>query len=378
MRIGILTLPLHTNYGGILQAYALQTVLERMGHEVVIISRNFKLKKYPPLWRFPLSITKRCIRKYLLRQDVDVFSEYHQNKTYKTISQHTQKFINQYIHSLTVNKLEELNEKDFDCIIVGSDQVWRKKYFTYHYATTIDKAYLSFAKDWNVKKIAYAASFGTNIWEYTNEETNSCKTLLKQFDCVSVREDSGVHFCNSLFNKEARWVLDPTMLLTRNDYLQLLEHNSYKTGNNLACYVLDEKPQITALIESLSKRLQLSISRINSDVDNYKLPATQRIQPPVENWIFSIMQARFVITDSFHACVFCIIFHKPFVVVGNRNRGYSRFESLLSLFNLQNRLLEINSPLDESVLVPLSEDTDGRLQTYRKISMDYLDEALKL
>lgn len=375
MRIGILSLALHTNYGGILQAYALQTVLERMGHEVVIISRNFNLKNMP-LWKIPLSITKRFIRRFLFCQNVDIFFEYHQNKTYRIISQHTQKFINQYIHTLTVNKLEELNEKDFDCIIVGSDQVWRKKYFTYHYATTIDNAYLAFAKDWNVKKMAYAASFGTEDWEYNEEETKKCKKLIKLFLSVSVREDSGVKLCKEKYGIEAIQLLDPTLLLKKEDYIKLFKDKAQPSPGNLMVYILDENQETDRILSEVIKQTNLRPFRTVAKRDSQTDILKESIQPPLESWLRGFYDAEFIVTDSFHACVFSIIFNKPFIVIGNESRGMARFSSFLKQFDLEDHLIttsEENVP-KQNLKKP---NVQQQILALQDLSFSYLKNSLE-
>lgn len=376
MKIGILTLPLHTNYGGILQAYALQTVLERMGHEVVVISRNFNLKKYPPLWRFPFSITKRCIRKYLLRQNVDIFSEYHQNKTYKIISQHTQKFIEEHIHTLVIDKLEDLNEKDFDCIVVGSDQVWRKKYFTYHYATTIDNAYLAFAKNWKIQKLVYAASFGTEDWEYNEEDTKKCKDLIKQFQAISVREDSGVHLCKEKYGVKAIQLLDPTLLLQKEDYINLFKEKTEPSPGNLMVYILDENKETDQIVSKVIKQTKLRPFRTVAKKASQTNIIEERIQPPLEAWLRGFYDAEFVLTDSFHACVFSIIFNKPFLVIGNESRGMVRFSSFLKQFDLEDHLI---TTLEENVpkLNLKKPNVQQQILALQDLSFSYLKNSLE-
>lgn len=109
MRIGILTLPLHTNYGGILQAYALQTVLERMGHEASVITTSNKAEL--PVWKWPYSYPKRMIRKYILGKNEPVFFESYHNRVYPIVGQYTLQFINKYIHCFEVGKLLDLKER---------------------------------------------------------------------------------------------------------------------------------------------------------------------------------------------------------------------------------------------------------------------------
>ena len=144
MRIGILTLPLHTNYGGILQAYALQTVLEKMGHEVVVFDTPNKTL-LPPLWKMPLSFGKRTLKKILGRTD-RIFVEHYQNKIRPVIAKNIQPFIDGKIHRKVIKNFHQLSQADYDAIIVGSDQVWRAVYFHMWLGQDVENGYLLFAK----------------------------------------------------------------------------------------------------------------------------------------------------------------------------------------------------------------------------------------
>lgn len=359
MKIGILTLPLHTNYGGILQAYALQTVLERMGHEVVVIDTP-NVKAMPSFLIVGKRITKRVLGKR-----VEIFLERRHNREYPIISQYTQPFIDKYIHRKVVNSPDELQESDFDAIVVGSDQVWRPKYYG-----KIENAYLAFAKSWQIKRIAYAASYGTDEWEYTPEQTKRCGELLKKFDAVSVREASGVELCKAHFGVESLHVLDPTMLLDKEDYICLIEAaGTPKSKGALLNYVLDETPAKCALIEKIAKDKGLVPFRVNSRVENRTAPLEERIQPPVEEWLRGFYDAEFVVTDSFHACVFSILFGKPFVVVGNKERGMARFDSLLKMFGLEDRLV---CNIEDYYHVGEMMYDEGKLQEKRERSKEFL------
>ncbi len=340
MKIGIITLPLHTNYGGILQAYALQTVLERMGHEVSLIEKHREPLKLP-LWKTPLSYGKRIL-KNISGHPFPIFYEQKVNRETPIVRQYTDKFIHKYIKQRIVNNYTDIHENDFDVIIVGSDQIWRPKYFP-----NIETAYLDFTESWNIKRVAYAASFGTDDWEYTPKQTIECGRLLQSFDMVSVRENSGIDLCRNHFNIQAIQVLDPTMLLEPEDYLKLIEMaDTPKSPGTLLTYILDETPGKTALIKKIAKDKGLVPFRVNSKVENINAPLKERIQPPVEQWLRGFYDAEFVITDSFHACIFSILFNKPFLVMGNQERGLSRFISLLSIFELEDRLIDCNTSID--------------------------------
>lgn len=332
MRIGILTLPLHTNYGGILQAYALQTVLERMGHEVHVIEK----KRRPlsiPIQKMPFCYGKRIVKNIIGRK-CPIFYEQKYNREQPIIRQNTDKFIKKYIHIAEYDDFSDIKESEYDAIVVGSDQVWRPKYFGLN---QIENAYLKFAEGWNIKRIAYAASFGTDEWEYTPKQTEECGRLLRMFDVVSVREDSAVNLCKKHFGVEAQHVLDPTMLLNREDYIKLFEvADTPKSKGNLLYYILDETEEKKALIKRIADEKGLILFNVKSQSDDINSPVSDRIQPPLEQWLRGFYDAEFVVTDSFHACVFSILFNKPFLAVGNTERGMSRFKSLLGSFKLEN------------------------------------------
>lgn len=377
MRIGILTLPLHTNYGGILQAYALQTVLERMGHEVVVFdtpNRRF----LPPLWKMPLSFTKRTILKIFGKID-RVFIERHYNKTRPIIAKKIQPFIDKHINRKEIRSFYNLQSEDFDAIVVGSDQVWRVVYFPGLWlGQQIENAYLDFTKNWTIKRIAYAASFGTNNWEYNEEQTKNCGQLLSMFDAVSTREADGMKLCKTKFDINAQHVLDPTMLLDIEDYIALFKNaNISKSKGTLLYYVLDTTEEINSLINNVAVEKHLVPFAVNNPFEyDEKKPLCQRIKPSVEAWLRGFYDAEFVVTDSFHACVFSILFKKQFIVVGNKERGMSRFNSLLELFGLENRLVDTGMSTEN--LKDIDYDVVyTKLNLLKKKSFSFLEKYLK-
>lgn len=378
MRIGIFTLPLHTNYGGILQAYALQTVLERMGHEVVVFDsplRKFKL----PIWKKPLCYSKRIIKRYILQEKGTLINkekiDFEKERYFR---KNTQPFINAHIHRYVVRKLEDIKKNDIDAIVVGSDQIWRMLYFKSMWFTKrAANAFLAFTAGWNIKRIAYAASFGNNTPEIPEREIEDCRKAISSFDAVSVREESGVEICKRLFGIDAQWVLDPTMLLSSDDYIKLIGGNmgqSRSTGT-LMSYVLDENSDVSELRATIAKGKKLRINITNIAVN--RIGQNDLIaQPPVENWLQSFLDADFVINDSFHACVFSILFHKQFIVYGNKDRGMERFTSLLGMFGLQDRL--VTSSSEYKPLPDIDYDkVDRILNEKRQETMSFLESSLK-
>lgn len=373
MRIGILTLPLHTNYGGILQAYALQTVLERMGHEVKVLDKPFKPQLLP--WRKRLySYTKRAIKKYILGEKVEIFQERNAYQRQATERKFTQPFIESNIHRLVISHLTDIKPSDFDAFVVGSDQIWRMMYFLGFWSTTLaSDAFLGFTEGWNIKRVSYAASFGVDVPDIPENDLDDCKKAIARFNGISVREESGVAACKKYLGVEAKWVLDPTMLLKRSDYQKLIS-KTQSSKPILMSYVLDETPEIAALRSKIAKDKGLQIKLTN-------LPDTgtgergTRPQPPLEDWLKAFDESEYVINDSFHACVFSILFHKQFTVIGNKKRGLARFQSLLKLFDLENRL--ITSPEEYQDLPDIDyEKVDCILNKKREEAFKFLAESL--
>ena len=375
MRIGILTLPLHTNYGGILQAYALQTVLERMGHEVVVFDTPNRLS-LPPLWKLPLCYAKRTVLKAEGKMNRIFFEQYY-NRTKPVISQNIQPFINENIHRKIIKKFADLKPTDYDAIVVGSDQIWRAIYFPMWNNGSIPNAYLEFAKGWNIKRISYAASFGTDEWEYTEEQTKKCKKLLRHFDAVSVRELNGVNLCKKYFGVEAEHVLDPTMLLNEEDYsLFFQKANTPISKGTLLNYILDETEITQKLIKEVAELKGLKSFSVNNPFENDETkPLNERIKPSVETWLRGFCDAEFVLTDSFHACVFSILFKKQFAVVGNKERGVSRIESLLKCFGVEDHIVAKSAQVSQLPQIDYNL-VYAKLDTLRKNSLGFLEATL--
>lgn len=345
MKIGILTQPLHSNYGGLLQAWALQKTLVDMGHEAIIINRVW-FSKPRPFWKRCLAMVKN-----------EVYIALGKRKRYIGVTKELKDFSEQYVRKFRQNRykgispeirtneelIEYVKSQKFDVYIVGSDQVWRPRY-----SPNLMTYFLDFAKDNNsVKKIAYAASFGVDNWEFSDEQTSKAAELAPLFDLITVRESSGVNLVEKYLNSKAMHVLDPTMLLDKEDYFKLIENPTFQlkdSAGDLFCYVLDQSESVLSSIKICTTAMGYQ-----PFICNYKTPVYQlknvnqkeeSIVPPVEQWLKSFANAKMVVTDSFHGVVFSIIFNKPFWVVVNKNRGAARFDSILKQFNLEDRVVK--------------------------------------
>jgi len=353
MKIGILTQPLISNYGGLLQAWALQTTLERLGHEVIILNRVYGSDR-SPLIEF-MAYIKRVIFSVISNNRNSSLTE--DDLSY--IRQHMARFIAKYHHkSPDLHNSRELKtfarKNRIEAFVVGSDQCWRP-----WYSPNILNYFLDFAEGWNVKRLSYAASFGVDQWEFSSTQTEKCAVLAKLFDAISVREESGVELCNKYLGVDAQLVLDPTLLLRKEEYVQLVKNEKEpQVGGELFCYVLDMDKSKSEFIDRVAAEMGFKtcfcMPRLKRTYENYVKDKDSCVFPPVTKWIRSFMDAEIVVADSFHGTVFSIIFNKPFWVLGNSVRGMARFYSLLKLFGLEDRLitpdrlvnLDISQPID--------------------------------
>lgn len=340
MKLGILTHPIAGNYGGMLQAYAMVTILTECGHDA-------KLLDYLPLnykKRFT-KLSKRfddAVKSFLFKRQ---WVSGKAKTPFPIAFDLGQKFKEKHIPyaSLSISADGVQCDEPVDAVVVGSDQVWRGAYARPMYS--LPMFFLDFVKDDVRKKsIAYAASFGTDDWEGDAADTETCGKLLREFRAVGVREHSGCTICREQFATEAQQVPDPTMLLSPEHYAKLIDSDKTWIPENdfLSAYVLDNSGNRESTVRQVAEMCGLDFMRLNArtrairDHVDYPLNTAQ--------WLRFVRDSKYLITDSFHGCVFAIIFNKPFVCFGNKKRGTARFDALLSTFGLKDRLVFDASP----------------------------------
>lgn len=384
MKIAILTLPLHTNYGGILQCYALQTVLEGMGHQVTVLNRRWSGINAQLVARRFASLAKCVVKKYLMgRKDIALMSPWAENYNIHKPSEAEERrrlgikrFIKEHIHlTKPLRSSEELREyveaNGIDCIVVGSDQVWREIY-----GPCIEDYFLGFLPEDDKRiKVTYAASFGTAHSPISGEHLKNCIPLAKRFISISVREQSGVEIMRNIFGLEAKLHLDPTLLLSSEQYK--FPVNDVEEGC-LVSYILDETAEKNAILQDVTETLHLKNKRLRLDTTSQDDAV---ILPTIEEWLSYFANAEFVVTDSFHGCVFSIINHKPFIAIANKDRGLERFTSLLSTFSLMDRLIfSLEDFINKKALLLQSIDytnVNNKLHEIKQASVDYLENHLQ-
>lgn len=365
MRICILTQPLGQNYGGILQAYALQKVLRDMGHDVTTL----RFAPAAPWWipsgfRKNILTLRRFVSKYIKGNKAIVFCDPLRQARYSF--QELNRFVEKHIHHLNVEApLSKEKLPDFDTYVVGSDQVWRPRY-----SPNLPDFYLDFLADSPKVRIAYAASFGVDSWEADEAMTARIRPLAQRFHSISVREDSGIDLCKEQLGVKAVVMPDPTLLLTSSDYRTLFPATG-ETEPYIAAYILDRDERVQAFIRRRAKSLGLPVKVVG------EFDWTQCADSP-EQWLECLAKASYVITDSFHGTVFSLLFHREFLAILNRDRGASRFTSLLESTGLQDRAIAKEAL--ERELPPLRPIDYGKVEAVlsgqREKGLSFLRENL--
>lgn len=381
MKIGILTQPLHSNYGGLLQNYALQQTLIRAGYEVETIDWGRRKTLRSSLYNSKIRLLHTFFPK---KYSKDSYSP--NDRELAVIKRNTNLFIETHIkHTNKIHSYEEFIEQaakeEYGAYVVGSDQCWRPCYNAF-----ISSMFLDFVQDKMVKRIAYAASFGTDKWEFTSQQTDVCAPLVRKFDLVTVREDSGVKLCKEHLGVDAIHVLDPTMLLTKEDYIQLIEKEKEpKSNGTLFNYILDPDAKKRAFIKRVADAKGLTSFQVlpkyqaeTRTKEDVKKCIEDCVFPRVTAWLRAFMDAEMTIVDSFHGMVFSIIFNKPFWAIGNVSRGMSRFTSLLKMFHLEDRLLDADNLDNVDFFEPVDwKYVNSILEEKRRSSKDLLLSRLK-
>lgn len=361
-RVGLLTLPLHTNYGGIVQIAALYQFLARNG-------------------KVPLLLRKKPVRSWLQRVIAKTlwtipFQNIGGARGLELSRAIHYPFINRFMPNATrplrtsKNLRDAVQQHELGAVIVGSDQVWR---FDYHSDTSPMAYFLDFVDSNSVRPISYAASFGHGAWKFP-EYTQAARDLLSKFYAVSVREESGRDVCrDDLGRADARLVIDPTLLVDPSFYDEAVASGQAFTRPTILRYVLDQSDKVQRITTAVTERLGADGIAI------YSIPSEQREMISIPKWLQAFRDAEYVVTDSFHGTIFAIVFKKNFVTIPNHDRGLDRFTSLLDLLGLRDRLL-ISDDLNEVSRVlslPIDyEDVFKRIAELRADSSAFLLSAL--
>lgn len=377
MRVITRTFPPNSNpnYGGILQAWALQRALMDLGHTPYVDST--RSSQASPPRAFLRTARRAIIDKFVPASFIP--PRFMEGVVTRTANRDLLKFPREEVRSVALYRGRRRVHQDVlgtaEAFIVGSDQVWRAAY------VDVPSFLLDFLPvDHRAIRVAYAASFGvSSASEFTEEVIEETRILAHRFDALSVREESGVKLAEELWGVKARRVIDPTMLLTRDRYESLLPQSGRLGG--VASYVLDASDVTNRLAEEAARSLKTDIRQLfpptARSISELRRSPNRYRRPTVNEWLQHLSSADAVITDSYHGTLFSILFNRPFLVAPNRSRGLTRFETALNIADLTDRvvrndgndLLRLHAPIDWNAV-------NSRITAERESGLAFLADAL--
>ena len=359
-KIGTITFHAPYNYGSALQATALQTFLENNGYEVDILNFYDKLD----MRQYKLFRTHYYFCPPIIYQDLRA---YNNNKGRK---KSFEDFQNKFMHftKRQFNNNEELKEiaNDYDAFICGSDQIW-------NVACTkgVKKPYyLDFAKDSRAFTMSYAPSIAhTSIDEKYHKEFAE---VVNNIDVISVREKTGQKIIKDITGRDAKVVLDPTLLLNGIDYEHFISKD-IQTENFVYVYCLEYNKDVYDYAYQLAQKKELKLIYYRkTDIPKFKNASNSFNTGPSE-FLYYIKNAKYIVTNSFHATVFSILFKKQFITFATK-RSSSRMVDFLTTLQLDSRLSVSNPDMDTLIDYKKVQDL---LDQLKQDSIDFLLGTLK-
>ena len=369
--IGIITIHKINNYGSVLQAYALQKVCEDLGYKVEIIDydfpnnfhRNNKYANISDAQPNEPKLIKALFANSLIKQHkgISSFVKRYQNLSDKKYHQ---------VEDFTANP------PSYDVYITGSDQLWSPRH------CNGDPAFMLYFAPDNALKISYAASIGSNA--IPEELKKAYIELLSRYKHISVRENTGADVIRSLIGRDATVVLDPTLLLNREEWNKIATPKRLVKKKYILCYFLNYTfnafPYVDELARDMQKQTEYEIVRVARPPHKLSfINTTYQIGASPEEFLALVRDAEIVLTTSFHGTAFAVNYGKPvFTVVQDRNASDSRQVSLMHNLGLDKQVLSIKDKF------PMASEThydvDNEQMVLNKLRLDskrYLEKALK-
>lgn len=359
MKVAITTFHRALNYGGVLQAFALEKTIRGMGIDCEI------LDYYCPFLESQYRGKK--LTKFQIKR---IGSAILKNGTLKRNNNGFLKFVDQYLTtSKIVYKPENISDanKVYDSFITGSDQVWSPV------CAGFDKNYFLNFVDKGKKKISYAASFGRS--ELPEHLKSEYRDLLDSFDAISVREKSGSVIIKDLLNRNAKTVLDPTLLMEKDQWYRLFKKENSRTGYVLV-YLIAEDKELLHFAKQYAAFTNKKVLYVNDRIYKTKGVENLRNVRPDE-WVNLFIHADSVFTNSFHGIAFSMNFEKDFYAFKlKQNMAVNeRMINILDMFGLSNRFISTYEDVEN--MMPIDyEQINSSLANWRKESLDYLEQSL--
>lgn len=373
MKIGIITFHSSNNCGSMLQSYALQKTLTSLGCENEIIDFSNKAQKHMyALFRKPTNV-------HDIIYDLVTLCYY---KKFKLHYSDYRSFLEDKI-TLT-DKSYENNEElksivpNYDVFVTGSDQVWN-----ICCPDADDAYYLNFVKD--KPKIAYAPSFGATCIAQKSDNPELYKEYLKQMTYISIRENNGAKWIKELIGRDVPVLVDPTMLLTKEDYQKLSSEQEGISGKYIFYYAFNYSDEVNAIVKKISEELGIPVYMLDAKswvkkAKKYGFKLTKHSGPIA--FLNLVMNAELVLTTSFHGTVFSILGEKKFWFINSsmHREEDDRAGTLLKMFELEERVLETSDIEISKSKISSDWNYDSTreiLQYERQRALAFLNEALE-
>lgn len=383
-KVGIVSCYFKHNYGSMLQAYATQQILDNMGieNETINIDENVDFsngkKKYYMTQITNFTFIKSKLGMIKLKFDKKLNKDLGKNisiraKKYKEFEQ-------KFKLTKPYKTYAELTEKckDYSSVLVGSDQLWLPVNVVADYYT------LNWVPD-DVNKISLATSFGVST--VPDKYKEDYKKFLSRIENLSVRESAGVKLVKDLADKDATLVCDPTLLLTKQEWMQIQQEERIIKDKYILCYFLGNNIEHRKFAERLKEKTGYKIVSLNHADEYVKYSDIFADETPYDvgpaEWINLIRNAEYVCTDSFHGTVFSLINNTKFFTFerySNKNSKVStnsRIYSLLEIVNLKERILSGTENIDNVINLKIDfEKVNKKLAEFRNESKAFLENAL--
>ena len=364
MKIGILTFHRAINYGAVLQCYALYTTLRDMGHDVEIIDyRPGAIERYRNIYRKKDFYNKSNLLakiKYIISCITLIWSKNTTNKKFDNF------LCNHLNFSSIIDKSSEI-ENCYDVIFFGSDQIWSPTI-----CEGLDKIYYAQFEKGNTKFISYAASFG-NLDQLTEQLKEEIGIYILSYDSISVRECILSDYIKQNFNIEASVVCDPSLLLGKSDYEKMLVKP--KETDYVAFFNLERSKTAEHFAKGIAQQLNAEVIKLGANINPlHKKTCKQKINLSPAEFLGYLYYAKCIVTDSFHATSFSIIFHKDFYTT-KRKTNNDRALTILNVTNLKDRFVEVDEEISFTQID--YSNIDNLLDDYRYKSLNFIREQLK-
>lgn len=357
------------NYGATLQCYALQKKLIDMGYDVSVLNyNNPKIgNSYKPIFISNIRKSKKRFIKNIIKSLIHYKKRYKRAKSFRS-------FINNNINLTKLLNESEIKKNiiETDYYITGSDQVWNP-----NITKGFDDIY-TLGFNCNSKKISYAASIGdANL---VTEYSCNYKKIIENIDCISVRENDARVELEKISDKNINVTLDPTLLLQRATWDNLLTDEANELKEKYICaYVVQPDNEYVKIVNDLSKRTGLKVMHFGVKNPGYENVRESKYTEGPIDFIKTIKNAEYVVATSFHATVFSIIYHKNFYIVPHRETG-SRVRNLLEKLEIKGRTFDSFKQFENVNFDSINTDwkkVDEKLESERTKSINWLKSALE-